>query len=271
MPDGIEKLQFPIPPDFIKVMPDAPEYNISHKVKWSRFMAGQVVFHQLIGGRMGVEISPWFGVVAWHMVNSRQETKLGVNKMKEVDEELMASVDLDGIVMADVEKTLKQKKESFEGMAFLNDSTTAVLTGHQLSSLEYGDAIKLKATARNGAVSIADMIAVPLNWFDKQGVNDSEVNDFGVVNLKTPLHTGSFFNCMTTPDTAKSPDGKLRGAILGHPDVFPELLYASADFEFDPAGRVKMICHNGDSGEGKCQGTLLVDGPTKHGPSSSCT
>jgi hypothetical protein len=88
--------QVPIPPDFIQVVPDAPEYIKSHKDKWARFMARQVVLHQLIGGCSGVEPSRWFEVDAWRVGNSYHEAQLGVNKMKKVDEEFMASVDLDG-------------------------------------------------------------------------------------------------------------------------------------------------------------------------------
>jgi hypothetical protein len=153
--------------------------------------------------------------------------------------------------MADVEKALGGKKVPFDGMAFLYHPTTAVLTGHQLSCPEYGNAVKLKVTARNGAVSVADTVAMSCNRFDKQGMNNWAANDFGVANLKTPLCTGSFFNCMTTPDTATSLDGKLRGAVFGHPEEFPELHYASADFEFDPASPAKIIYHNGDTSEGK--------------------
>ncbi|KAI0858023.1 hypothetical protein F4860DRAFT_326003 [Xylaria cubensis] len=256
-PDGMEKLPFSMPVEFIRGLPDAPMQDKPTKKKWAFLMAIQVIFHQTIGSSYGTSQHS-YDVAAWRLQSGHYEEQLGKNKMKPVDKEIMAEVDLNAILEVSVKKRLNGETGWFHGMGFLSDPSTVMLTGHQLSSRLGGSAIKLKATARDGTICVADTVAVTLHWLLNQGKNGSNVRDFGMANLKKPVYHLPSFDCVTTPDTTRCPDGVLRGAVFGHPDQFPELSYASMDVKFHDGGPIKMIHHDGDTTKGNSGSPVTV-------------
>ncbi|KAI1750514.1 hypothetical protein F4782DRAFT_509296 [Xylaria castorea] len=257
-PDGMEKLQFSLPLEFIRALPDAPMQDTSTKKKWASYMALQLILHQMIGSSYGTSQES-FDVAAWRLQTGHSEELLGKNKMKPIDKEIMAEVDLNAILKVDVKKSLNGETKWFHGMGFLSDFSTAMLTGHQLSSRTGGGAIKLEVTARDKTICVADAVAVSLHWLLNQGKkNSSSMYDFGMANLKEPLYQLPFLNCVTTPDTPRYPDGVLPGAVFGHPDQFPKLCYASMDIKFHHSVPIGIIHHNGDTIKGNSGSPVTV-------------
>ncbi|KAI1744736.1 hypothetical protein F4680DRAFT_405838 [Xylaria scruposa] len=256
-PDGMEKLAFSMSVEFTRGLPDAPMQDKAAKKKWAFYMALQLILHQKVGSNYGT-FQQSFDIAAWRLQTGRFEELLGQNKMKPIDEKIMAEVDLNTILKINVKKRLNGETKPFHGMGFLSDPSTVMLTGHQLSSRKGGDAVKLEAIARDGTICVADTVAVTLYWLLNQGKNSSSMHDFGMANLKESLHHLPSLNCKKTPDTSGHPGGMLPGAVFGHPDRFPDLCYASMDIKFHHGGPISMIHHNGDTVKGNSGSPVTV-------------